>query len=434
MQVKNLSPNEHNPRKIQDHRLKMLKKAMARFGDLSGVVFNQKTKNLVGGHQRTKIFNASTPVTVLKKYSKPTKTGTVAEGFIELDNERFAYREVYWDANLEKAANIAANKQAGEWDQDLLATWMKDLSAFDLDFDLDLTMFDEEELKQFDGITVKEHTRKSATGVDEDEVPEKVPAKTKLGDIYQLGMHRLMCGDSTNKDNFKILMKNEKADIVFTSPPYNIGKSIRGNMYENDKDNKSDEDYVNFISAVTTNCLSFSDFLFINLQLLESNKRALINYQFRFIDKIKDILIWNKSRYPPHINKGTFGCKWEYVFAISNDGKSRSFPCNWQGKYSNVIETENNSINEHAEIHRAGFPVSFPEGMIEKMDFTNSILDPFGGTGTTMIAAEKTNRKCFMMEIDPHYCDVIVARWEKYTGDKAKLINRPDVKLKKKPV
>jgi hypothetical protein len=145
------------------------------------------------------------------------------------------------------------------------------------------------------------------------------------------------------------------------------------------------------------------------------------------IDRIKDILVWNKRQFPPHINAGTFGCKWEYVFAFGQNGKGRSFPCKWQGKFSNVIETESNSGNEFAEIHRAGFPVAFPEWIIEKMDFAKSVFDPFMGTGTTLIAAEKQRWKSFGMELDPKYCDVILKRWTDFTGKEAYLIGNDGV-------
>ncbi len=142
MLVKDLHPSPKNPRTITPEKLKMLRSALTRFGDLGGVVFNRKSKQLVGGHQRTKIFERG-EVVVTKKYPKPTRTGTVAEGFIELKGERFAYREVSWDRDTETAANIAANKGAGEWDQEKLTEMFRSLDNFKLDYDL--TMFDEAE-------------------------------------------------------------------------------------------------------------------------------------------------------------------------------------------------------------------------------------------------------------------------------------------------
>ncbi len=255
----------------------------------------------------------------------------------------------------------------------------------------------------------------------EDNVPdvEKNP-NTKTGDIWQLEGHRLMCGDSTSVGDCDKLLT--RADITFTSPPYNVGKTIRGNLYDNDSDAKTDGDYLDFLLLWTNIAMHKTEIVFHNNQMLESNKTVLIEYQYKMRSFIKDILIWNKKQWPPHINKGTFGSKWEYLFALSKKSNKKSFPCSWQGKYPNVIETENNSSNVYAEKHKAGFPVSYPMWTIEKMDFAKSVYDPFGGTGTTLIACEKTNRKCFMMELDPQYVRVIISRWEQYTGKKAKLL------------
>jgi hypothetical protein len=149
MKIQDLAKNPGNPRTITETKKKMLLKALRRFGDLSGIVYNRKTAHLVGGHQRSDIFDPATPVVITKSYSKPTKTGTVAEGYIEAKGERFTYREVFWDEPTEKAATIAANKGAGEWDLGKLSEWVKELASFDTNFELDLTMFDEQELAIF---------------------------------------------------------------------------------------------------------------------------------------------------------------------------------------------------------------------------------------------------------------------------------------------
>lgn len=147
MQLKDIKGNPKNPRTASDAKLAMLKKSLAEFGDLSGIVFNRRTKHLVGGHQRKDVLPKDSKITILKKYPKPSKVGTCAEGYITVDGEKYSYREVHWDEVKEKAANIAANKGAGEWDLDQLTNWMKELEGFG--FDLDLTMFDEDERLQF---------------------------------------------------------------------------------------------------------------------------------------------------------------------------------------------------------------------------------------------------------------------------------------------
>lgn len=144
-----LNGNPKNPRRVSDKKLEMLKKALMEFGDLSGIVFNQKTGQLVGGHQRVKVFSPDSKINIRKTYDKPTRTGTVAEGSVEIDGEEFSYREVNWTEAKEKAANIAANKGAGDWDFPQLTEWMSELD--ELGFDKELTMFDEDELERLWG-------------------------------------------------------------------------------------------------------------------------------------------------------------------------------------------------------------------------------------------------------------------------------------------
>lgn len=145
MRASDLNPNPANPRKISDQKLSMLEKSLREFGDLSGVVYNRRSEKLVGGHQRVRALPENSVVTILKRYEPATRSGTVAEGFIELDGERYQYREVNWDETRERAANIAANQHGGEWDIPLLNDWLLDLDA--KNFDMDLTGFDRDEIE-----------------------------------------------------------------------------------------------------------------------------------------------------------------------------------------------------------------------------------------------------------------------------------------------
>jgi hypothetical protein len=147
--LSDLKANPKNPRRISEQKLEMLKKAILEFGDLSGIVFNRITGQLVGGHQRVKVFAADSKIVIRKRYEKPTRTGTIAEGHVEIDGEEFAYREVEWNEVKEKAANIAANKGAGEWDFPQLTEWMLELDH--LNFDMNLTLFDGDEIDRLLG-------------------------------------------------------------------------------------------------------------------------------------------------------------------------------------------------------------------------------------------------------------------------------------------
>lgn len=239
MQAHELKSNPHNPRSISPAKLAMLKRAMGEFGDLSGIIFNRKSKQLVGGHQRKLHLGADATVTVLKQYPKSTRTGTVAEGFVEFKGERFAYREVEWSPEKEKAAAIAANKGAGEWDKDKLAVWFKELSTidFDFDFDLDLTMFTAKEIHDLPSvIDVSGHTRKTKSGKDdkdEEDAPpkENKPPKCKHGQVYILGGTRLRCSREELYFCDQVIAKYERdfarsAILEETAPKAKTSKAV----------------------------------------------------------------------------------------------------------------------------------------------------------------------------------------------------------------
>jgi len=391
VKIGDVIPNEKNPRYIRDPKFNKLVASIKDFPEMleKRPIVVDENMIVLGGNMR---LNAC------KKAGLKEVWIDVAEGWTQEQKNEFIIKD---------------NVGFGEWDWEILANeWdMKELSDWGMDLPEDF--FNEEILE-----------------AEEDDYtePDNIKVDVVLGDLIEIGEHRLLCGDSTDSDQVAKLMNGKIADIAFTSPPYNAGKNLRGNFYENDLDNKSNKDYIKFLIDFTNNTIINSKYSFVNIQLLESNKTDLIEYQYKLKDNIKDILIWNKNIAPPHINKGTFGTKWEYVFAFSNNNKSRSFPCNWQGKYMNVIETENASGNKFASIHKATFPISFPVWIIEKMDFSKSVLDVFMGTGTTMIAAHQLKRICYGMELDPKYCQVIIDRMQKFEPNIKIKINGKDYK------
>lgn len=434
----------------------MLRKSLAEYGDLGAIVFNRKSKQLVGGHQRVKLLSADAKVTITRKFEKPTRVGTVAEGFVTFDDdgERFKYREVSWSKQKEMAANIAANKGAGDWDHALLTDWMKELEAFDSGFDMDLTMFDESERAGMFGTTVKEHSRTGPTGVDEDEIPEKAPARTKPGDIYVLGRHRLMCGDSTDVKAIERLMNGEKADLCFTSPPYSDLRDYGGNL-------KLEPSHLGqFLNAPAR-------IFAVNLGLIK-RENEIIPYWEAYFQRAKEyglkLLSWNVW---DKMQCGSVGHQtmmfpleheWIFIFGKSPVVLNKTEETVWGGigktgttrnKDGSLAEKRPKQVvgmykpigsvlrhfpeksrNRGCD-HPAMFPVGFPQKYIEAMTRENGVIyDPFGGSGSTMIACEKTDRKCFMMDIDPSYCDVIIERWENFTGEKAKRVEHGKSRVK----
>jgi DNA modification methylase len=321
-----------------------------------------------------------------------------------------------------KALIIADNKLAlnSDWDTNLLAIELKDLQ--DLGFDLNLTGFDGDELanllkpEQVDGLT------------DENSVPE-IPEKpkTKPGDIYILGNHRLMCGDSTSIDAIESLMNGEMAQISFTSPPYNAGDEVeigtKGQKYETHNDNMVGSDYLTLLKDFTTNTLMFSEISIVNIQQLAGNKIQFIDYLHTFKHKLIDICIWNKTHGTPCLPKKVMNSAFEYVLFFSNKenpAKTITTAPMFHGNVNNIYHGDKQTSNEYSQIHRATFPIHLPEYFIKTFS-TGNVLELFNGTGTTLIACEKLNRKCYAMDMDPLYIDVTIKRWQEFTGQKAVL-------------
>ena len=168
--------------------------------------------------------------------------------------------------------------------------------------------------------------------------------------------------------------------------------------------------------------LAVSDEIFYNIGLVQDNKRTIFKMVDFFGEYFKDVIYWKKNTVAPHIQKGVINNLVEFILCFGDGKRKFSNPQFGQGTYWNVIEGSNASGNEFSNIHKATFPVYLPENIIKNFTARNAlVIDCFGGVGTTIIACEKTNRYCNMMELDPKYCDVIIKRWQDFTGDKAKL-------------
>jgi DNA modification methylase len=265
---------------------------------------------------------------------------------------------------------------------------------------------------------------------EQDDVVPEPPEEpiTQRGDIWQLGRHRVMCGDSTKVDDVERLMDGNRANISFQSPPYNAGdnalggnKKMKKSKYLNDDDNKTSDEYLSFISSFTLIALHFAELSFVNIQQLAKNKKAVIEYLYAFRDHFVDRGIWFKGGGQPAIAESVMNSRFEDVYIFDcNKNPKRVIRTNKFRNISNVFEYNPSGKNDCKESHAATFPVAFPQHYITFATGINSIvLDLFLGSGSTLIACEKTNRICYGMEIDPVYVDVIIKRYEDFTGKKA---------------
>ena len=244
-----------------------------------------------------------------------------------------------------------------------------------------------------------------------------------------------MCGDSTKEEDVSKLMNGEICDITVTSPPYGAENTanLRNHFEKGKKIKKIDSFYLShkdessewslLIEKFFNVAQKFSKCQFINIQMLANNKILLIDWIYENSEKLVDILIWKKNICPPQMASNVLNNQFEFIFVFDNENNSRTIRFgSFRGNISNVIETKREK-NEYAEIHKAVFPIEFPTKILNINKLAKTIFDPFGGTGTTLIACEQLDRQCYMMELDPAYCDVIVDRWEKFTGKKAEKIN-----------
>ena len=354
---------EYNPRQLTKDQYKNLKDSITRFGIVDPIIINKHPERdnvIIGGHQRCRVAK-------------------------DLGHKEIPCVELDLNPDKEKELNVRLNKNTGEWDYDALANYFDVGELSEWGFTDDELQFYEDEPEQ--GL------------IDDDEIPEVEESITKTGDIWILGEHRVLCGDATKKEDVELLMDGQKADMVFTDPPYGIdvvannGSIGKGVLAKEGKYKKviGDDKYFN-----PTYLLSLSE----NLIMFGANY---------FCDKLPlgQWLVWDKNR-----PKGTTFSDCELIWTTGKGTAINKYICTWNGM---TREGESGK-----RVHPTQKPLKLLNDIFEDFKF-KICIDPFLGSGSTLIACEKTNRKCYGMEIDAHYCDVIVKRWEEFTGKKAKL-------------
>lgn len=324
---------------------------------------------------------------------------------------------------------IADNRAAelAEWETDILSKTLQALK--DEDFDLGEIGFDDKDLANFLEPKVFEGQ------CDDDALPENVETRTKLGDLYQLGEHRLLCGDSTDVLLLEKLMASKKADMVFTDPPYGVSfVGLKGTMYSDGKkkgkdsaeeikgDDLRDQDltdlFRNSLYVALSHCADTAPlYIFFGINRSIETLTALQEIDLT----IRNWLIWDKGNVGHHAMGAQYKPNFEAFLYCHKKGFSPYF------SGSHTEQTIWRYTSERLGLHPTMKPVALIEKAFENHNTVGIVLDPFLGSGSTLIAAEKTGRKCFGMELDPHYCDVIVSRWEKFTGKKAVMVNSESV-------
>ena len=385
VKINEVKSNPNNPRIIKDDKFKKLVasiKELPQMLQLRPIVVNDDMI-VLGGNMRLKACKEAglkeIPIIKASELNEEQQ-----RAFIIKDNVGFG--EWDWDA------------LANEWDAEQLDEWGLDVPNFD-GVELDAV---EDDFDAPEG------------GIETDIV---------LGDLFEIGEHRLLCGDSTDSDSVAKLMNGKKANMAFTSPPYNAGKSeaLSGNTHTTDNkyneynDNQKQSDYLDLLCGFTNNAILNSEYLICNIQSLAGNKIALIEYLHEYRNNFIDVAIWDKGHGAPAMAENVLTSAWEYMFFISSkENASRAIPnANFRGTVPNIYRGTPNRNNEFSNVHAATFPIDLPEWALQFTKEKNIVLDQFLGTGTTMVASHQLKRKCYGMELDPKYCQVIIDRMKK---------------------
>lgn len=377
-----LLPAKYNPRKDLkpgDTEYEKLKRSLVEFGYVEPVIWNKATGNVVGGHQRLKVL--------------------CEMGYDEVDCV-----VVELDEQKEKALNIALNKISGDWDKDKLALLITDLN--DSSYDVSLTGFDLGEIDNLFKDTLKDKIKDDDFDVDSE---LKKPAVSRIGDVWLLGRHRLICGDSTKKDTFNTLMDGKLANLIVTDPPYNV--NYEGNAGKIKNDNMANDTFYQFLFDA-----------FANIEAVLSDDGSIyvfhadtegLNFRKAFSDAgfyLSGTCIWKKQS----LVLGRSPYQWQHepvLFGWKKKGKHMWYS---DRKQSTIWEFDKPKKNAD---HPTMKPIALVAYPIMNSSLTNCIvLDPFGGSGSTLIACEQLDRTCFTIELDEKFCDVIVKRFIETVG------------------
>jgi DNA modification methylase len=397
--VSEINPAKYNPRKDLkpgDPAYEKLKRSMTEFGYVEPIIWNEETGNIVGGHQRYKIL--------------------LEEGHTEVECV-----VVKLPADKEKALNVALNKVTGDWEVKALAELLNDLN--EQDFDLTLTGFDAAEIEDlFSQVHDKDVTDDD---FDLDKALEEEPV-SKPGDIWLLGRHRLMCGDSTKAETYETLMEGKKANLVLTDPPY--GVAYEGSQGTIKNDNLQDEEFYKFLLSAFTNMESImaND---ASIYVFHADTKGLI-FRRAFVDAgfylsgvcqwVKQSLVLGRSPYQWKNEPCLFGWK--------KGGKHK-----WYAGRSETTIWEFDKPSKN-KLHSTMKPVPLMAYPIKNSTAVNAIVvDPFSGSASTLIACEQTDRICFAAELEERFVDVGVKRFIDHVGsDKEVYLIRDGKKIQYK--
>lgn len=424
--------HKKNPK---EHDVGELVASFQRFGFVATPTIDEATGVMVAGHGRCLALKR------MRDESLPAPRGiVVADGRWMVP----ILRGVWFDNENERDAYLIADNQHtihGGWNMDLLTEGLEQLRAQGASFDglgfepIELSTFGfgtRSDPRGDDDEDTSTKTDGDKPDIVQDDIPDppRVPV-TKPGDVWRLGDHLVICADCTAVDAARLRIKRSQNDLGFglTSPPYNGGKSLtsgprRGmSRYEDSDDELDSDEYAALLDASTRLLLRSTDVAVVNLQSLAGNKRIVVRWLARFVDHLSDRAVWSKTQAAPAISPRVMNSRFEDLYVFSSEKKpKRSIPtADFHGTVHNVVEGPSAvHDNDHADVHAGTMPVHLASWAIDNLGKRAAyVVDPFGGTGTTLVVAEQLGKRAALVELSPSYVDVIVERWEKLTGGKA---------------
>ena len=382
LKINSLIPASYNPRKKLkpgDAEYEKIKNSITEFGYVDPIIVNSDM-TIIGGHQRWSVLKAL--------------------GYDEVD---CVVIEI--DKTKEKALNIALNKVTGEWNKELLSDLIKDLQS--LDYDVSMTGFEPPEIDELFNDVHSKETKEDDFDVDAE---LSKPTLTQKGDFWLLGRHRLICGDATLPEVFDALLDGKKVNLVVTDPPYNVNYSSEAGTIQND--NMADNDFYNFLLASYKNMANaMADDA--SIYVFHADTEGL-NFRKAFVDAgfyLSGVCIWAKQS----LVLGRSPYQWKHepiLFGWKKNGKHKWFADRKQSTVWNFDRPKK------SELHPTMKPIALVAYPILNSSMTNGlVLDPFGGSGSTLIACEQTDRTCYTIELDEKYADVIVKRYIEQVGN-----------------
>ena len=382
--VAELLPADYNPRKDLkpgDKEYEKLKLSIEQFGYVEPVIWNATTSRVVGGHQRLKVL--------------------IDMGITEVECVI-----VEMDENKEKALNVALNKISGEWDNDKLVLLIADLQG--ADFDVSLTGFEPEEPEDLFREDTKKGVRDDNLDVDAELAK---PTFSKTGDLWLLGDHRLVCGDSTKPETYELLMNGKKANLVVTDPPYNVNYEGSAGKIKNTIWKMMPS--INSYLMPTLACMKRWQMTLLSTFSTQTPKGSTSVEPLPILVFISLAAVSGKSS-PLSLDAAlTSGC----MSLTSSVGSKHQW---YTGRKETTI-WEFDKPKKNGD-HPTMKPIPLLTYPIMNSSMTNSlVLDPFGGSGSTLIACEQTGRICYTIELDEKFCDVIVKRYIEQIGSPEKV-------------